>query len=166
MEPELSKEAIDELHKYYVSIRGQGGESGAVPITARQLEALIRLSEARARIRLSSIVTKEDALATITLYTSVIEKVMKDKETGNMDVDMLMTGKSKSQRDKIVQISQLIEAVEKEYEEGAPYGEVQKKAKDMGITKEFLARAVEELKRGGEVFEPRAGVLKTVKTNY
>jgi replicative DNA helicase Mcm len=166
VEPELSKEAIDELHKFYISIRGQGGEGGAVPITARQLEALIRLSEARARIRLSSIVTKEDALATIALYSSVIEKVMKDKETGNIDVDMLMTGKSKSQRDRIVQITQLIETVEKDYDEGAPYEEVQKKAKEMGITKEFLARAVEELKRGGEIFEPKAGYLKTVKTNY
>ncbi len=166
VEPDLSKEASETLHKYYVSIRKQGSEGGAVPITARQLEALVRLSEARARLRLSHIVTRQDAEATITLYNSMIEKVMKDKETGNMDVDIIMTGKPKSQRDKIVQVTQLIEQVESEHEEGAPYEEVQKRAKEIGISKEFLARAVEELKRGGEVFEPRAGYIKTVKTTF
>ncbi|HOP09654.1 MAG TPA: minichromosome maintenance protein MCM, partial [Candidatus Methanofastidiosa archaeon] len=98
VEPELSDEAEKKLLEFYINLRRRGQESGAVPITARQLEALIRLSEARARMKLSDIVTEEDADATIALYTSVIEKVMIDKESGEMDVDMLMTGKSSSQR--------------------------------------------------------------------
>jgi len=164
--PELMKETVEKLHKFYVSIRKQGAEGGAVPITARQLEALIRLSEARARMRLSNVVTPEDADATISLYRSVIEKIMMDKETGSMDVDILMTGKATSQRQKIIQVYELIEKIEQDYDEGAPYEEVVKAAKEAGIGKEFIVRAIEELKRGGDIFEPRAGVLKTVKANF
>ncbi|MHC1609976.1 MAG: minichromosome maintenance protein MCM [Candidatus Methanofastidiosia archaeon] len=166
IEPELTKDAADKLHKFYISLRHQGTESGAVTITARQLEALIRLSESRARMRLSPIVTVEDAEATVTLYRSVIEKVMRDKESGEIDVDILMTGKATSQRQKIIKVFEIIEEVEKEHDEGAPYDEVVKKAKEMGISKEFVIRTLEELKRTGEIFEPRAGVLKTVKANF
>ncbi len=52
------------LEDFYVAIRKQGAEPDApVPITARQLEALVRLSEAAARARLSNIVSVEDAEA-------------------------------------------------------------------------------------------------------
>ena len=166
VEPEISEEAGKKLHQFYINLRRQGKDSGAVPITARQLEALIRLSEARARMKLSNVATVEDAEATISLYRSVIEKVMTDKESGAMDVDMLMTGKASSQRQKIVLVFEIIGEVEKNYDEGAPYDEVIKSAKERGISKEFVARAVEELKRGGDIFEPKAGTLKTVKASF
>jgi len=166
VEPELSEEAGKKLHRFYISLRKRGKGSGAVTITARQLEALIRLSEARARMKLSNIVTEEDADATIALYTSVIEKVMTDKESGEMDVDMLMTGKSSSQRHKMILIFELIQQIEKEHNEGAPFDDIVKMAKEKGIKREFVVRAVEELTRNGEVFEPRPGYLKTVQLNY
>ena len=54
---------IQEIKEYYVSMRSSGGiqESGirSIPITARQLEALVRLSEASAKIRLAKVVTKK-----------------------------------------------------------------------------------------------------------
>ncbi|MHC1605734.1 MAG: minichromosome maintenance protein MCM [Candidatus Methanofastidiosia archaeon] len=163
--PHLSEEATEKLHKFYVDIRKMGKEGAPVPITARQLEALIRLSEARAKMRLSNIVAPEDADATINLYRSVVEKVMVDKESGSLDVDILMTGKPSSQRQKIVRVYEIIEDVEKGYEEGAPYDEVLKNAKKEGLSREFVARAVEELKRAGDIFEPRGGILKIVRGN-
>ena len=166
VEPELSDDAIKILHKFYIDLRRQGAQSGTVPITARQLEELIRLSEARARMKLSSIVTPNDAEETVLLYKSVIEKVMTDKDSGEMDIDILMTGKASSQRQKMIQIFEIIEMIEKDYDEGAPYDDVLKKAKELNMTKEFVARAIEELKRGGDIFEPRAGVLKSVKSNF
>ncbi|MBN1785490.1 MAG: minichromosome maintenance protein MCM [Candidatus Methanofastidiosa archaeon] len=164
--PELSEEASQKLHKFYIGLRKKGQDSGAIPITARQLEALIRLSEARARMKLSNVVTSEDSDATISLYRSVLEKVMTDKDSGDMDVDILMTGKASSQRHKIIVVFEIIEEIEKGHDEGAPYDDVIKTAKERGISKEFVARAVEELKRGGDIFEPRAGRLKTVRSNF
>lgn len=50
----MSDEAMKAISDYYLKIRKQGeGEGASVPITARQLEAFVRLSEASARARLS-----------------------------------------------------------------------------------------------------------------
>ena len=51
--PELTDDALAEIRRYYVQMRNQGSEEGgAIPISARQLEGLVRLSEASARVRL------------------------------------------------------------------------------------------------------------------
>lgn len=48
---------------FYLSLRSSscGGISGSLPITARQLESLVRLAEARARVELRETVTADDA---------------------------------------------------------------------------------------------------------
>lgn len=49
---------------FYLSLRASscGGISSSLPITARQLESLVRLAEARARAELRELVTADDAL--------------------------------------------------------------------------------------------------------
>ncbi|KAF6258257.1 MCM2/3/5 family-domain-containing protein [Scenedesmus sp. NREL 46B-D3] len=65
--PVLSDEAKEILQSFYLSLRASscGGVSGGLPITARQLESLVRLAEARARSELRETVTAEDALDVI-----------------------------------------------------------------------------------------------------
>lgn len=48
---------------FYLSLRSSscGGISSSLPITARQLESLVRLAEARARVELRETVTADDA---------------------------------------------------------------------------------------------------------
>lgn len=58
--PKLSEEATRVLKEFYLSCR-HGNSSDALPITTRQLESAVRLSEARAKAELRSTVTKEDA---------------------------------------------------------------------------------------------------------
>src|SRR4030067_733594 len=58
--PVMSDEAMRTLGGYYVSIRKLGeGEEASVPITARQLGAPLRMSEASARARLNPLVTAD-----------------------------------------------------------------------------------------------------------
>jgi len=59
--PVLTDEAMKEIIDFYVNLRKLGKTAGTVPATARQLEALIRLTEASARVRLSNVATVEDA---------------------------------------------------------------------------------------------------------
>jgi len=68
VQPKLTQEAIRVLQEFYVGMRGgiDDEEDAPVPITARQLEALVRLSEASARIRLGQEVTDYDAKRAIT----------------------------------------------------------------------------------------------------
>lgn len=58
--------------------------SNSVPITTRQLEALIRLSQARAKACLRPYVLREDALDVVDLMKHSVDQVHMD-ENGNID---------------------------------------------------------------------------------
>jgi DNA helicase MCM8 len=57
----MSKPAADTLQKFYLYLRDRSTSADGTPITARQLESLVRLAEARARVDLREEVTKQDA---------------------------------------------------------------------------------------------------------
>jgi len=99
--PVLTQPALDAIEDYYVRVRRQGEEPNApVPITARQLEALVRLSEAAARARLSSEVGIEDAERAIHVMESFLRRVSMTDE-GKLDIDLTQTGVSHSQRERM-----------------------------------------------------------------
>nr|CCA17112.1 DNA replication licensing factor MCM8 putative [Albugo laibachii Nc14] len=62
LRPQLTREAAIELQAYYLELRGNSEFSlNGVSITVRQLESLVRLAQARARIELSNEVTVQHA---------------------------------------------------------------------------------------------------------
>src|SRR5213594_3983154 len=73
--PVLSSEAVIELRDFYLKMRAKGGAEAAVAITPRQLEALVRISEARARAFLRDHVTVEDAKSAIRIMTVSLSDV-------------------------------------------------------------------------------------------
>lgn len=96
--PLLTPAARERLNQYYLSIRGLADSNKPVPITARQLGALIRLAEASARVRLSNEVTADDATRAITLVDACLRQVAFDASTGNLDIDRISARISKSTR--------------------------------------------------------------------
>ncbi|RYR03316.1 hypothetical protein Ahy_B06g082200 isoform C [Arachis hypogaea] len=58
----MSKPAADILQKFYLKLRDHNTSADGTPITARQLESLVRLAEARARVELREEITAQDAL--------------------------------------------------------------------------------------------------------
>lgn len=58
----MSKPAAEILQKFYLQLRGHDASADGTPITARQLESLVRLAEARARLELREEITAQDAL--------------------------------------------------------------------------------------------------------
>ena len=95
--PSLEQEARDMIVDFYVETRKQIGDfTDTVAITARSLEALARLSEASARIRLSQVATTEDAERAIR-----ITKLWRmDLMGGNFDETALQTGQKGSARNR------------------------------------------------------------------
>ncbi|AQK94359.1 minichromosome maintenance 8 [Zea mays] len=59
--PRMSKAAAAILKEFYLKLRNRSASADGTPITARQLESLVRLAEARARVDLRDEVTEEDA---------------------------------------------------------------------------------------------------------
>jgi replicative DNA helicase Mcm len=159
--PILSEEAKTELINFYLGLRKQGEDPNSpVPVTARQLEALVRLAEASARIRLSNEITVEDAKRVIRIVTTSLEQVMKDPETGMLDADIISVGTSKSQRDKIHILKDIIQELQHIHDGIAPREEVIISAEEKGINKEKVEDLISKLKSSGEIFEPRHGYLK------
>ena len=158
--PVLSKESQKLIMDTYLSIRKMGeGPNASVPITARQLEAFIRLSEASARIRLSRIVMKEDAQRAVRIVRYYLEKMAKD--SGSMDVDKLMTGTPRSERNKISIVRRLIQDSSDHFK-GAPEHVVAQRAEEKGITEAELKDILRKMKQAGEVYDPGGGHIKLV----
>ncbi|QLH80580.1 LAGLIDADG family homing endonuclease [Halosimplex pelagicum] len=160
--PTMTEAAREEIEDFYVDLRTQGAdEDAAVPVTARKLEATVRLAEASARVRLSDKVTAEDSQRVIEIVRSCMEDVGVDPETGELDADMIEAGTTKSQRDRIKNIKQLIEDLEDEYDEGAPVDVVADRAEEIGMDQAKAEHEIEQLKQKGEVYEPRTDYLRT-----
>jgi replicative DNA helicase Mcm len=159
--PTLSDEAKEYFGKYYVGLRIQGQDSNKpVPVTARQLEALIRLGEASARLRLSNKVTLEDASRVIKILEACLKKVGVDPDTGFLDADIIATGMTKSTRDRTKSVMDVIRDISKEHQGPAPKDAVLDRAEELGIDRAKAEEIIDRLRRDGDVFEPRPGMLK------
>jgi replicative DNA helicase Mcm len=160
--PILTKGAVDEIRNFYVGLRssGQTGEGiKPIPISARQLEALVRLSEASARIRLSDKVTKEDAKRAIDLLKHCLMQVGYDYETKSFDIDIISTGVPASERSRIHVIREIINDLEDKIGKTIPITEILDVAKSKNINESQVEEILERLKREGEVFEPQRGII-------
>ncbi|WP_276274694.1 LAGLIDADG family homing endonuclease [Haladaptatus sp. QDMS2] len=160
--PTMSDEAKQAIRDFYVDLRSKGADEDApVPVTARKLEGLVRLSEASARVRLSDTVETEDAERVIELVRSCLQDIGVDPETGQFDADVVETGRSKTQRDRVKNIKNLIKEIEDEYEDGAPIDVVLDRAEEIGMDHSKAEHEIEKLKQKGEVYEPRTDHLRT-----
>ncbi|WP_418280580.1 LAGLIDADG family homing endonuclease [Halorubrum sp. DTA98] len=160
--PTMTEEAKELIEEFYVDLRSKGADEDApVPVTARKLEALVRLAEASARVRLSDTVERKDADRATDIVESCLQDIGVDPETGQFDADVVETGTSKSQRDRIKNIKGLIADIEEEYEEGAPVEEVLDRAGEIGMDQGKAEREIEKLRTKGEVYEPKQGHLRT-----
>jgi replicative DNA helicase Mcm len=156
--PVMSDEAMKTLEGYYVSIRKLGeGEEASVPITARQLEALIRLSEASARARLSPIVSADDSSRAIKIVEYYLGKVA--SEGGRRDIDLIATGTSRSQREQIYVLKNLVQQLADE-RRGVSMEELVQKAGSDNIPEERVRALLKRLSDAGEVYSPQPGYYK------
>jgi replicative DNA helicase Mcm len=164
IKPKISDAALTELKNYYVTMRNAGtqDESGikSIPITARQLEALVRLSEAVAKVRLAQKVTKKDAQRAIELINYCLEQVARDSETGTIDIDKITSGITASQRSKISIIRELIGTLEAEFGKAIPIEHITKQAEERNIKVDEVEEILEKLRRNGDIFEPRRGYIQ------
>ncbi len=163
--PTITDEALQEIKDFYLKMRLSGGEEGgikAIPISARQLEALVRLTEATARLRLSNKATKKDAKRAIDLVKYCLMEVGFDKETETFDIDRITTGIPASQRNNISILKEIINDLESKVGKTIPIDDVMEEAKNKGIEEEKAEEVLEKLKRVGEVFEPRRGFLSKI----
>jgi len=158
--PVLTADAVKELQDFYLKMRGTTGREAAVAITPRQLEALVRLSEARARAFLRDQVTVEDAKSAVKIMTYALLDVGVDVKTGKIDIDTIMTGRPATVRDTLGRVIDIVRELERET------GDVDEKILIAAIvdknkvTDGEARRFVGQLIKEGMLYSPKEGRLK------
>ena len=161
--PELTDEAIEELRKFYVDLRNKPVSSESamkpIPISARQLQALVRMSEASARLRLSKTVTRNDAKQAIELMKYYLMQVGYDYESKTFDIDKISTGVTTSQRSKIMGVRETIAHLEGRLGSLIPIEEIQKELEGK-MTETEIDEAINKLQASGDIFKPKRGYVQ------
>ncbi len=163
--PQLTEKAVEEIKKFYVDLRNAPAVSEdmlrPIPISARQLESLIRLSEASARARLSKKITKEDAKRAIQIIHLFLLQVGIDKETGAIDIDRIVTGIPTSERTKIILVREALIRLESRTGKLIPINDLKEELKTKISDSEF-DEIIEKLNRSGDIFKPKKGFVQRI----
>ncbi|MFA5855771.1 MAG: minichromosome maintenance protein MCM [Candidatus Pacearchaeota archaeon] len=163
IEPKLTEDAVDEIRSFYIKMRSMEsvGEMATIAISARQLQGLVRLAEAHAKMRLSPTVDREDAIASIKLTNYYLMQVGYDAETKTFDIDRFTTKISSSQRNKIMLIKDTIKKLEERFGKQVPMEDL-KLALGNHFTDSEFDDGLQKLKEKGDIYEPKQGFIQQI----
>jgi len=112
--PEVSPAAEEVLVQSYLAMRNAGGRGATggshktISATPRQLESLIRISQALAKMRLADTVLASDVHEATRLMQVATQTAATDPRTGTIDMDMISTGRTQLDRDMVLKLADLL----------------------------------------------------------
>jgi replicative DNA helicase Mcm len=154
--PELTKEAEEKILAYYLQMRNVESEE-MITVTPRQLEGIIRLSTARARILMKDKVDEEDAERAIFLIQSMLQDAGVDVNTGKVDLGVLQ-GKPRSEISKMQLFMDVLKGLEGDNK--VPVDErtfVQELEKSEKFTEEEARNYIRRMLREASIYESKPG---------
>ncbi|XP_065208146.1 DNA replication licensing factor MCM4 [Planococcus citri] len=155
--PRLNEAASQRLVTFYVEMRKLGSGRGQVSAYPRQLESLIRLAEAHAKMRLSSIVDVPDVEEAFRLHREALKQSATDPLTGRVDVSILTSGVSTAAKEKqrlvTVELNKVVVQLKKKYKNDTDAVTVERQELLAGlkershepITDELFAKCMKDL---------------------
>jgi len=161
--PILSSEAKDRIKEYYLELRGQyDSEDAVVSILARNLDALVRLSEAHAKMALRKKVLKSDVEAIIKLFSRYLQDTGYDESTGKIDMDRILVGQSRSALSKLDNLMNKLKEIFEENNWIAldKRNVIQILDLEENLDEKFINSAFEELIKEGTLYEPKPNMIK------
>ncbi|MDO8627753.1 MAG: hypothetical protein Q7K42_04760, partial [Candidatus Diapherotrites archaeon] len=162
--PIMEKETIQAISDFYINLREQGRKEGSFAATHRQLEGIVRLSEASARVRLSDAVEIQDVQRAVRLVKASFEELLTDPETGKIDIDILTSGSTHTQLSQMKTVLRIIKSLAEE-EDIVSLDKIIEQAKTEGIDMDKAQEAISKLKKKGDIYEPRHKFLKPTQKN-
>lgn len=169
--PVLTQPAANALTDAYVAMRKLGDDIRAadrrITATTRQLESMIRLSEAHARMRLSPEVTADDVEEAVRLIRSALKQAATDARTGLIDLGLLTDGTSASERRRREDLKKAVLSTVDEMGTAAPrWSDVQRRLADhssIEVDSSEFQNAVRALEVEGMVNIVGSGALRTIR---
>ena len=154
--PNLTKEAEDKIIDYYMKMRNVDSEE-MITVTPRQLEGLVRLATARARLLMKDQVEDEDAQRAIDLMQSMLQDAGVDVNTGKVDLGVLQ-GKPRSEVSKMQLFMDVLKSLEGDnkaaVEEKMFIKELEKSGK---FTEEEARNYIRRMLREASIYESKPG---------
>jgi replicative DNA helicase Mcm len=154
--PDLTKEAEEKILEYYLQMRNVESEE-MITVTPRQLEGIIRLSTARARLLMKDKVEEEDAERAIFLIQSMLQDAGVDVNTGKVDLGVLQ-GRPRSEVSKMHLFMDVLKSMEGDnkvaVEERAFVKELEKTEK---FTEEEARNYIRRMLREASIYESKPG---------
>ena len=160
LKPKLSQEANDCLKGFYLGTRMVNTDKAAISITARSLEAATRISEARAKLHLRETVTREDAEEAVKMVVDSLQQVGVDSETGELDADVIYTGRPRNLNDRLFELLDIIRLNTKT--EAMDIQDLYEITASRGWTRQEVDKLLGILTKDGMVFYPRPGKIRAV----
>ncbi len=161
MKPKVRKELLVELKKIYSRIRklsfGKNGASG-IPINLRNEEALIRLSIAHAKLRLSKYVELEDLNAVKGIFEYSLKQIGLD-ESGVLDISRLTEKVPFTKRGRMEKVLTLLEELQQRLGPIIPLEELNTELEKLDYKRWEIHTFLEQLGKEGKTYEPRTGYI-------
>ena len=164
-DPILTKEAQNKIMEFYLKMRSVEDEDKEmmITITPRQLEGLIRLSTARARLLLKNQVEEDDADRAIYLFNEMLKNAGIDVNTGKIDIGVLQ-GRPRSEVSKLATFMEILKSLEGEPKKPVPEQEFvdelvkSEKFKDEDEVRRYIRKLINE----AAIYESTPGHYNTV----
>ncbi|KAG5265875.1 hypothetical protein AALO_G00247300 [Alosa alosa] len=158
--PTLSTEAAQVLQDFYLELRKQNHAADSTPITTRQLESLIRLTEARARLELREKATQDDAEDVVEIMKHSLTDTYSD-EFGRLDFERSQLGSGMSNRSQVKRfVAALNQVAERMHKTNFELQQLRQLAKELNIQvvdfEGFISTLNEQgylLKKGNKVYQ-------------
>ena len=154
--PNINQDVMALILEYYVQERqtfgrddtDEGGESNVVPITARALEALIRLTEAHARMFLREDATSEDAKVALAVFKHW-------REESGIEDESEFSGTTVKERNKSMIVKNIIRDICLENNNLAEINSIYNRALAKNIDELTVTNIIKQMRSTGILFQPK-----------
>ena len=161
--PILTDEAKERIKSFYLDLRNQyDSEDAIISILARNLDALVRLSEAHTKMALRDKVNKEYVEEIIKLFKRYLKDTGYDETSGKIDMDRIFVGQSRSNLNRLESLMNRLKEIfeENNWRSLEKNNMIQILELEENLDKKFIENALEELIKEGTVYEPKNNFIK------
>ena len=163
VQPVLTQEAEEKILDYYMKMRSMGQDSeDTITVTPRQLEGLIRLATARARLLLKTQVEGQDAQRAIDLLEEMFNEAGIDVNTGKVDLGTLQ-GRPRSEVSKMQLFMDVIRGLEGEHKHPVEESQlVEELAKTDKFNEDEARNYIRKMQKDSVIYEAKPGYYNIV----
>jgi replicative DNA helicase Mcm len=167
LKPKLNDALVNYVQDFYVELRERSKANGVntIPVNLRNMEAVVKLAEAHAKLRLSETVEVEDLDVAKEIFLDCVKTIMTDDDTGVIDQSMISSKVPLSKRGKMEVFFEILNSLADNSETGEIlFGQIKDEALAKGMREYEINMFLDGLIRETKIFEPRRGVFKLIQT--